>query len=88
MEAYLKTPQADGPIHSMIGFLRINLAPGTSQEVSITVDPRSLSSVDDKGDRAILPGKYTLTLGGAQPEETNAKSETAFTVTGTVPLPK
>jgi beta-glucosidase len=44
--------------------------------------------VDDKGDRAILPGKYTLTLGGAQPEETDAKSEAAFTVSGTAALPK
>jgi beta-glucosidase len=88
VEAYLKTPQTDGPIHSLVGFQRVNLAPGISQEVTITVDPRSLSSVDDKGDRVILAGKYTLTLGGAQPEETNAKSEAAFTVSGSAPLPK
>jgi hypothetical protein len=30
--------------------------------------------VDEKGERAILPGKYELTLGGAQPEEAKAKS--------------
>ena len=88
VEAYLKTPQTDGPVHSLVGFQRVNLAPGISQEITITVDPRSLSSVDDKGDRAILPGKYTLTLGGAQPEETDAKSEAAFTVSGTAALPK
>jgi beta-glucosidase len=88
VEAYLKTPQTDGPIHSLVGLQRVNLAPGISQEVSITLDPRSLSSVGDEGDRAILPGKYTLVLGGAQPEETDAKSEAAFTVTGTMPLPK
>jgi beta-glucosidase len=88
VEAYLKTPQTDGPIHSLVGLQRVNLAPGISQEVSITLDPRSLSSVDHEGDRAILPGKYTLVLGGAQPEETDAKSEAAFTVTGTMPLPK
>jgi beta-glucosidase len=88
VESYVKTPQVDGPIHSLVGFQRVNLAAGSSQEVTITIDPRSLSSVDDKGDRSILPGKYTLTLGGAQPEETNAKSEAAFTVTGTIALPK
>jgi len=88
VEAYLKTPQTNGPIHSLVGFQRVNLAPGSSQEVTITIDPRSLSSVDDMGDRAILAGNYTLTLAGAQPEETNAKSEAAFTVTGTAPLPK
>ena len=34
VEAYIKTPQTDGPIHSLAGFQRVNLAPGTSQEVT------------------------------------------------------
>jgi beta-glucosidase len=88
VEAYLKSPQENGPIHSLVGFQRINIPAGAMREVTISIDPRSLSSVDDKGDRAILPGKYTLTLGGAQPQDTEAKSEATFTVTGTAPLPK
>ena len=88
VEAYIKTPQKDGPIHSLAGFQRLNLGAGMTQEVTITLDPRSLSSVDDKGNRAILPGKYTLTVGSAQPEETQSKSETEFTVTDVMPLPK
>jgi beta-glucosidase len=88
VEAYLKTPQEGGPIHSLVGFERVTLAPGTSKDVTIKIDPRSLSSVDDKGNRSILAGKYTLTLGGAQPQETEAKSEAGFTVTGTAPVPK
>jgi beta-glucosidase len=44
--------------------------------------------VDDRGNRSILPGKYTLSLGGAQPEETQAKAEAEFMVTGTQALPK
>jgi beta-glucosidase len=88
VEAYIKTPQKDGPIHSLAGFQRVTLPAGSSQEVTITLDARSLSSVDDKGDRKILPGKYTLTLGSAQPEETDAKSESAFTVTGSLDLAK
>jgi beta-glucosidase len=88
VEAYVKTPQADGPIHSLVGFERVNIPAGVSKEVTITIDPRSISSVDEKGDRSILEGKYTLTLGGAQPQETEAKSETGFTVIGTLPLPK
>jgi beta-glucosidase len=47
-----------------------------------------LSSVDDQGNRSILEGKYSLAVGGAQPEETQAKSEAIFTVNGTVALPK
>jgi beta-glucosidase len=88
VEAYIKTPQKGGPIHSLAAFQRVTLALGVSQEITLTVDPRSLSSVDDKGNREILPGTYTLFVGGAQPEDTEAKSEAAFTVTGSAPLPK
>ena len=88
VEAYLKTPEKDGPIHSLVGFERVRLGAGESKDVAIHIDPRSLSSVDDQGNRAVLEGKYTLWLGGAQPEETAAKSEAGFTVTGTAPLPK
>ncbi len=88
VEAYLKTPQGGGPIHSLVGFERVTLEPGASKDVTIKIDPRSLSSVDDQGNRSILAGKYTLTLGGAQPQETEAKSEAGFTVTGSAPLPK
>jgi beta-glucosidase len=88
VEAYLKTPQPDGPIHSLVGFHRIHLDAGVSRKVTISIEPRSLSSVDSQGNRSILPGKYTLYLGGAQPQETKAKSETNFTITGSLPLPK
>ena len=88
VEAYLKTPQKDGPIHALVGFQRVSIAANESKEVKIEIDPRSLSSVDDQGGRSILEGKYTLTLGGAQPQETEAKAEAAFSVTGTKSLPK
>jgi beta-glucosidase len=88
VEAYLKSPQPDGPIHSLMGFQRVYLAAGTSREVSLTLDPRSLSSVDDQGIRSILPGKYTLCLGGAQPQDTEAKSAAVFTITGSLKLPE
>ena len=88
VEAFLKTPQEGGPIHSLVGFERVTVGPGATKEVSIKIDPRSLSSVDDQGNRSILAGKYTLTLGGAQPQETKAKSEAGFSITGSAPLPK
>ena len=88
VEAYLKTPQKDGPIHSLAGFERVIIPAGQSKDVTITLDPRTLSSVDDAGNRAILPGKYTLTLAGAQPQETQSKSEAAFTITSKQDLPK
>ena len=88
VEAYIKTPQVDGPIHSLVGFERITLAPGASKDVTVTIDPRALSSVDNEGNRTILAGKYILTVGGAQPGQTSAFSEADFSVDGTVALPK
>jgi beta-glucosidase len=88
VEAYVKTPQPDGPIHSLAGFERVNIGAGQSKDVTLQIDPRAISSVDEKGNRSILEGKYTLTLAGAQPQEVDAKSEAAFTVTGTAALPK
>ena len=88
VEAYLRTPQSDGPLHSLVGFERINLPAGQSKNVTFTLDPRSLSSVDNDGNRAILPGKYTLTLGGAQPKEAQSKSEVTFTIEGKQELSK
>jgi len=88
VEAYLKTPQKDGPIHTLAGFNRVNIPAGESRQVTISIDPRTLSSVDDQGNRAILAGNYSLILVGAQPQEAQSKSEAGFTVTGTQPLPK
>jgi beta-glucosidase len=88
VEAYVKTPQADGPVHSLVGLRRITLAPGASKDVTLDIDPRSISSVDEQGNRSILPGKYSLWLGGAQPQETDAVSKAEFTVKGTLALPK
>jgi beta-glucosidase len=88
VEAYLKTPQAGGPIHSLAGFERVHLQAGESREVTLHFDPRALSSVDEKGERSVLAGKYELTLSGAQPEEAKAKAEASFTVTGTQSLPR
>ncbi|HEV2444775.1 MAG TPA: glycoside hydrolase family 3 C-terminal domain-containing protein, partial [Candidatus Sulfopaludibacter sp.] len=88
VEAYLKTPQADGPIHSLVGFDRVRFAAGASRDVTLKIDPRSLSSVDDQGNRTILAGRYTLSVGAAQPQETAAKSAAGFTIEGSKALPK
>ena len=88
VEAYLKTPQSGGPIHALVAFNRVTLAPGASKAVALKIDPRALSSVDDTGNRSILAGRYTLSVGGAQPQETRAKSEASFTITDSEALAK
>jgi beta-glucosidase len=88
VEAYVKTPEVNGPVHSLAGFERVHLQAGETRTVTLHFDPRAISSVDEKGQRAVVAGKYELTLGGAQPEETKAKSEASFTVVGNQPLPR
>jgi beta-glucosidase len=88
VEAYLKSPADGAPIQALAGFERVHLEPGASKQVTLKIAARSISTVDNDGNRSIVAGKYTLVLGGAQPQETQAKSEAGFTVAGTAPLPK
>jgi len=88
-ELYLTQPKGfETPIRKLAGFKRLHLARGESAHVSLTIDPRSLAQVDEKGNRIILPGEYTVSLGGAQPGGTAAVLTGSFTITGTTGLPK
>jgi beta-glucosidase len=88
VEAYLKTPQVDGPLRSLVGFKRVHLGAGESRVVPLEISARSLSSVDAQGERSVLAGGYSLAVGGAQPAEAAGKSEVTFSVTGSVKLAK
>ncbi len=80
VEAYLHTPEADGPRYSLAGFQRVHLNAGESRNVTFTLNDRALSSVAANGERAVLPGTYQLWVGGAQPAA--GAAATTFTVTG------
>jgi beta-glucosidase len=86
VEAFLKTPQTDGPIRSLAAFERVHLAPGESREVSLTFNDRALSSVSASGERSVIPGTYHLAIGSTQPSASTASAD--FTVRGTAALPK
>ena len=89
VELYLTQPKAfETPLRVLAGFKRVHLGPGESAHVSLTIDPRSLGQVDEKGNRVIVPGEYTVSLGGAQPQEATSVQIGKFTVTGKVELPK
>ncbi len=88
VEAYIKTPLGAGPIRSLAAFERVHLAPGESRDVTLMIQPRSLSSVDEKGNRSILAGEYQLETASTQPAETASKSAVSFKVQGSTPLPR
>ena len=89
VELYLTQPKAfQTPLRELAGFTRVHLDAGQSTHVGLAINPRSLGQVDEKGTRVILPGEYTVSLGGTQPEESPSVQTTTFTVTGTSELPK
>ncbi|MBE7159169.1 MAG: fibronectin type III-like domain-contianing protein, partial [Rhodospirillales bacterium] len=69
-------------------FERVRLEAGESRDVTLHLDPRSLSSVDEKGQRAVLAGRYLLSVGSSQPGETSQKREGEFSIRGSAPLPR
>jgi beta-glucosidase len=88
-ELYLTPPHTDvSPNLALDGFTRIQLAPGQTKHITLTLDPRTLSQVDDKGVRAVTPGTYKIAIGSAQPTETTNAQSTTFTIEGTSAIPR
>ena len=61
-------PSKTAPIHALVGFARLHIPAGATRPVRFTVDARAWSEVLADGTREILPGSYTLFVGGSQPE--------------------
>ncbi len=89
VELYLTQPKGfETPLRELAGFTRVHLDPGQSTHVGLTIDPRSLGQVDEKGNRVIVPGEYRVSVGGAQPGEGASVQTVKFAITGSVELPK
>jgi len=56
--------------------------------VSLTLQPRDLSYVNDQGDRLVGAGDYTVTVGGGLPGTQAAHAETRLTIRGDQALPE
>jgi beta-glucosidase len=89
VQLYLKFPDIPGaPIRALRGFRRIHLAPGASETIAFDLTPRDLSMVTPAGDIIIPPGRYKLSIGGAQPDSGLPTATGAFTVAGQTTLPE
>jgi beta-glucosidase len=64
-QVYATLPEAAGePFKRLVGWQRIELAPGESKTVSVTVDPRMMSIFDEqKNGWSLLPGAYKICVG-------------------------
>jgi beta-glucosidase len=82
VELYLRGPQSGGaPLRTLRSFDRVNLQPGETRHLAITLDPAHLSEVDSAGVRAVEAGSYTIYLGGGQPGQ-SAGVEGQFAISG------
>ena len=89
-ELYLTPPaSSSAPQLELVGFERKTVMPHARQHLHFVLQPRTLSTVDVEGRRAVRPGGYTLWLGGTQPKESDGQSVSAsFKINGTRDLPK
>ena len=86
-ELYLTPPATEvSPALELQGFTRVHLAPGEKRHVVFSLDPRALSQVDSRGARAVTPGRYRITVGGAQPSDNGSGATADFTIEGTKEL--
>ncbi|MBW8860275.1 MAG: glycoside hydrolase family 3 C-terminal domain-containing protein, partial [Caulobacter sp.] len=96
VQAYLIPPkpadyrgrQADRLLlRTLVGFDRVTLKPGERRKVRFTLSPRDLSQVGRSGARAVVPGRYTLFVGGSQPGQAPGQA-VSFTIEGQQELPR
>jgi beta-glucosidase len=88
-EIYLKYPDSKtAPIRALAGFARVHVASGATQHVRFTLTPRSLSQVLTGGERVILPGSYSVYVGGGQPSSDSQGVSAPFTIEGKQLLPR
>ena len=89
LELYLQFPAVVGaPRRALRGFQRVHLEPGASQNVDFQLNPRDLSMVTDLGDITVAKGKYTLSIGTAQPGTGVPSVSANFEIKGQIMLPE
>jgi beta-glucosidase len=88
-EVYITFPDVPGaPLRALRGFQRVHLKPGESQQVEFELKDRDLMMVTTDGNPIIAEGKYSISIGGGQPDTGAPAVNTAFQVNGTKPLPE
>jgi beta-glucosidase len=86
---YLSFPGVAGaPGRALRAFQRVHLEPGQSQKVQFELKPRDLSMVSEAGEPVIPEGKYSVSVGGGQPNTGAPAVAGTFEVKGTVVLPE
>jgi beta-glucosidase len=88
-QLYLSFPNVPGaPLRALRGFQRVHLKPGESQKLRFELKDRDLSMISEAGEPLIAEGKYSVSIGGGQPNTGAPAVAGAFEVKGTKSLPE
>jgi len=70
VQLYLSTPEENypTPIRSLKGFKRVHLNPGEKTIVEFSLPKEAFYVVDENFERVVLPGIYSVSVGGGQPD--------------------
>jgi beta-glucosidase len=89
VQLYLKFPDVAGaPIRALRGIQRIHLEPGANQKVEFHLNARDLSMVTDMGDIVVPEGRYTVSVGGGQPNTGASSVSGMLQIAGSKTLPE
>lgn len=74
VQCYIRDNEAgtEVPNFSLCAFKRKHIKAGQSKTISLTVSPDAMRVVDDKGERYIEPGEFTLWVGPSAPDSRSA----------------
>lgn len=89
VQEYLDPPPgAHEAAPKLVGFQRVELAPGEKKRISIEIGPREISHVEQNGDRVLSEGTYFLHVATGQPRYGNQDHPLSFVLTGSQVLPR
>jgi len=71
IQLYVSPPKngSKNPNPELRAFKPIFVKVGSSKKISFTINPRTISLINDEGERVITPGKYLIYVGTGQPDE-------------------
>ena len=89
VQLYLSFPNVAGaPLRALRGFKRVHLQPSESRKLRFELKDRDLSMVSEAGEPIIAEGKYSVSIGGGQPNTGAPAAAGTFQVKGTKTLPE
>jgi len=57
----------DAPLYALRGIKRTKISSGSSASVKFTVSPDMMETINSKGESAVLPGRFKVSVGGSLP---------------------